>query len=127
MSGSLIKRIGVAGWGIPLILGVVFFGGWIFTLCITVICLIGQSEYYRLNRFTGIQATLGTIIGGAIPIIAHCNQEWMVILLGIGSLIFVVFLPAGDIRNARERLSLIISGLMYPLTPDDATAFHSKG
>ncbi|MFM8771832.1 MAG: phosphatidate cytidylyltransferase [Candidatus Kapaibacterium sp.] len=45
---NLTKRIAVAAVGIPLAVGVVYLGGWFFTIAITLIALQALREFYHL-------------------------------------------------------------------------------
>jgi phosphatidate cytidylyltransferase len=49
MKGGLASRLLVAAWGIPLVVGLTWLGGWWTTVLIAGIALIGQYEYYRMQ------------------------------------------------------------------------------
>jgi len=48
--GGLGSRLIVAAWGIPLLLGLTWLGGWWTVLLIAVISFFAQREYYLLQR-----------------------------------------------------------------------------
>ncbi|MDP8239634.1 MAG: phosphatidate cytidylyltransferase [Candidatus Hatepunaea meridiana] len=48
--GGLGSRLIVAAWGIPLLLGLTWLGGWWTALLIAAISFVAQKEYYMLQR-----------------------------------------------------------------------------
>ena len=63
--GGLGSRLLVAVWGIPLILGLTWLGGWWAALLIAAISFKSQHEYYGLQKILGRQPIdwLGMSIG----------------------------------------------------------------
>ncbi|HBB26254.1 MAG TPA: hypothetical protein DCZ59_08320, partial [Bacteroidetes bacterium] len=45
---NLTKRVAVAAVGIPLAVGVVYLGGWFFTISIALVALQALREFYHL-------------------------------------------------------------------------------
>jgi len=48
--GGLGSRLLVAAWGIPLLLAATWFGGWWIAALIAGISVLGQIEYYRMQK-----------------------------------------------------------------------------
>lgn len=64
--GDLPARLAVAGVGIPVVFGALFFGGWVFGGVVAAIAALGVWEFYGLMRHRGDQpfvlvGTAGTV------------------------------------------------------------------
>jgi len=74
----LTARLGVAAWGIPLIIVVIYLGGWIFALFIALVAGIALYEFYSLAETRGL-----------------APQSFPAILLAVLAVFSVHLVPAG--------------------------------
>jgi phosphatidate cytidylyltransferase len=56
--GDLPKRLGVALWGIPLLLAALYFGGWILAIFISLLLFLLAREWRYLGECVGVQIPL---------------------------------------------------------------------
>ncbi len=66
--GSLARRLIVAAWGIPLLIGAIWLGGWWTATLIAGIAFTAQYEYYLMQQAMGRYplAEIGLVAGLAI-------------------------------------------------------------
>lgn len=124
---NLTKRVAVAAVGIPLAVGVVFLGGWFFTVAITLIALQALREFYHLaeskhaspNQTVGLVWLLAIMLEVGLQMIGE--GEWGI--LGVASAVGLL-LMAGTIttlsfelfrarENAILNTSLTAFGVLY--------------
>lgn len=88
MNKSLFQRVGVAIWGVPLILMVSYLGGIPFAALITGLCLLGMDEFYSIQRSLGRKPMkwLG-FLGGLCILLA-----WFLSGISMGWVLLVIFL-----------------------------------
>ncbi|MGH7467753.1 MAG: phosphatidate cytidylyltransferase [Longimicrobiales bacterium] len=55
MAGELAKRVAVAMVGIPLLLVVIYLGGWFLASLLAAVAALGTLEFYRLVRSSDVQ------------------------------------------------------------------------
>lgn len=111
--GELTKRLLVAAWGIPALLGLTYLGGYWFALLISVISIIAMHEYYRLHeklerrplRFLGWIIGLGVICGW---IFVPEQLVWIIVFS------YIIFAFA-SVFTHRSHLDLIagFTGVIY--------------
>jgi phosphatidate cytidylyltransferase len=65
MDRNLAQRIAFAAVAIPLVLAVVWYGGWPVVLLVTVVAVLGAREVYDLARRTGAAPLDGPGLAGA--------------------------------------------------------------
>ncbi len=111
---QLHHRLTAAAWGIPLVIAVTLIGGWLFALMITVICFLGQKEYYRLADMKEPIMGISAVLGGLIPLTAHFFPQHLIIYLLAGFIIIILSPAFIPLDNIRKRLSIAVSGLIYP-------------
>ena len=111
--GGLTARISVAIWGVPLILGVTFFGGIPLIGLIFVLIILGQIEYYKLQLKIGQKPliTIG-ICCGIVVYAAWFISLFTVLTALIGS--FLLIAIVGTLRNRTHvDIATTFTGIMY--------------
>lgn len=94
---SLVSRLIVAAWGIPLLLGSTYFGGWWFTGLISVVSIMALLEFYKLQEANGIKPLRALGIFSAIVILLGwiANYQiigWLLMMILIVHLMFALLL-----------------------------------
>lgn len=114
MNSPLKSRIMVALWGIPLILGLTYGGGWWTFLLVEAITLAGMLEFYQLAQRIGERPMRGLGLSiGALVVLLWQLREWETIvwLVMMGGLIAgMVMLATG--RHFRDWAGTI-AGILY--------------
>lgn len=115
-SHPLLRRIGVALWGIPLILIVIYFGGWVFALFIAFMAALALLEFYTLSERISFnpQSVPAILLAlGAVFAAAFLN-----LILWFGLMFFLAVILAwlemvfGE-KEAYRDLPLTIFGWIY--------------
>jgi phosphatidate cytidylyltransferase len=72
-SKNLMQRIAVAVIAIPLVIGIIWFGGWVLAAMLAVLGLLGAHEIYDLGRRQGFEPLerTGFLAAAAIPLLAY--------------------------------------------------------
>lgn len=91
----LWKRIVSAMIGIPLLLGVVYLGGWVLTITVTVLAIIGFHEYRLLMHKLDVYAPgwLGYPLVIALALTAHYggnSLQWLITFAALGSFLHLM-------------------------------------
>lgn len=111
--GGLGSRLLVAAWGIPLILGLTWLGGWWTVLLIAAIAFIAQYEYYELqgrqeqNPFR----LLGLISGLLVVAAWMAGFEYIVWVISLTFLV-VAFCAMAEGRPHQDILTTL-GGVCY--------------
>jgi len=112
---QLGKRLMVAGWGIPLLLGIIVLGGWIFTAAIAVIAVVSQWEFYKLGKVEGIPAKAGLAAGILLPFAVHLfGMAGIFYVLIAAAIALVMYLPACKLEGIQDKFGVILAGIIYP-------------
>jgi phosphatidate cytidylyltransferase len=119
---ELAKRLLLALFGIPLTLGLIYAGGWIFVAALGAIAAIGSWELLRMTRVAGNEPldTEAIVLAAAIPLIVHANYLGVfrftlthaVILLM--ALIASVIWKRGTARKPLVSVALTVMCIIYP-------------
>jgi phosphatidate cytidylyltransferase len=88
--GDLGPRVAVAAVGIPAILALLYFGGWILGVPLAVMAALGTGEVYALSESGGARPFrgLGAAVAGALVLLAVARPDfasaapWALGLLG---------------------------------------------
>jgi phosphatidate cytidylyltransferase len=101
MDRNLAQRIAVSAVAIPLVLGVVWYGGWPLVALVTVLAVLGTHELYGLSRRVGpaplgagglcaaalvppaVYAVLLDPVGPVAQAWPYAAALWLVLLLGL--------------------------------------------
>ncbi|MGB0649607.1 MAG: phosphatidate cytidylyltransferase [Rhodothermales bacterium] len=110
-----VQRVLTALVGIPVFLGALWLGGWVFLVLIGVIALAAQAEMIKLIRADGTNADLwvSLLAGGAVFVRFLAPEGWMVALLAISLVLgWTLRKPVSD---AVGRISGGLASLIYPV------------
>ncbi len=112
---GLPARLLVAVWGIPLLLGLTYLGGWWITTLMIAIAILAQREYYLLWRSRGNKP----IIEPALLLGAIIVGLWQVAgmeALGWALAIALVILSLTALASGQKHLDVVITftGICYP-------------
>jgi phosphatidate cytidylyltransferase len=104
------SRIVVAAIGLPIVLGVVYVGGWWLFALLTVVALVALHEYWLLARSLRPLAPAG-YIGVALALVGAevAGVDWMLGGLLV-TLVLAFFLKA--LADTRQAATVAISGTM---------------
>ena len=110
-----LKRIATAAVGIPLVLGLVWAGGWYFFGFIVVVALGAQFELLDMLRKAGwdVRITWSLLIGASL-FLRHVVPVWEANVL-IVVLLFCVFQLRSGPDHIQERISGGILTALYPV------------
>jgi phosphatidate cytidylyltransferase len=115
----LSQRIKAALIFVPLVLILMYLGGWVFNLFFTIILLAAGYEYAKLFRIKGFKLFLPLILAGILLILiqrwffTHQYIEYLVsILIFLTVLIALIQYESGDV-NAALNFALHLSGIFY--------------
>lgn len=124
---NLTKRIAVAAVGIPLAVGVVYLGGWFFTVAIALIALQALREFYHLaeskhaspNQIVGLVWLLILLLETGLNVTGE--GEWGILgaatvvslLLMAGTILTLSFELFRARENAILNTSLTAFGVLY--------------
>ena len=72
-SKNLVQRIAVAAIAIPLVVGIIWLGGWTLAAMLAVLGVLGAREIYDIARRQGIEPLerTGWLAAAAIPLLAY--------------------------------------------------------
>src|SRR6266566_4775183 len=73
LSQNLVQRIAVAAVAIPLVVGIIWLGGWVLAATLAVLGILGAREIYDFARRQGVEPLerTGWLAAGAIPLLAY--------------------------------------------------------
>ncbi len=125
MSSNLASRILVAAVAIPAALAVVYVGGWVLTPALSVLCVAGTREIYRLSEAGAVKPLvwIGYIGAGIIPFAVFLvapgglGFDPVLLLLGGAVWLMLVMLVAARTRSNDDRplasASVTVFGVLY--------------
>jgi phosphatidate cytidylyltransferase len=72
-SKNLLQRITVAVIAIPLVIGIIWLGGWVLAAMLALLGVLGAHEVYDLGRRQGVEPLerTGFLAAAAIPLLAY--------------------------------------------------------
>src|SRR2546423_15581029 len=97
-SANLVRRIVVATIAIPLVVGIIWIGGWTLAATLAVLGVLGAREIYDFGRRQGIEALerTGWLAAAAIPLLAYLAKgpevHWAEPALYLGAIWLMVLL-----------------------------------
>lgn len=114
--GELAKRISVAAFGIPLLIGVNYLGGWYFFAIVLIISVVAQWEFYQIQKNKNIYPQkFSGIIKGIILLLTVQTQFWLE-----GSLLLIICLMlilANEMfrrqMNVSANIGVTLLGVLY--------------
>ncbi len=115
----LSQRVKAALIFVPLVLILMYFGGWAFNLFITAVLLVAGFEFARLFRIKGYQLFLPLILVGVLLLVVqrwffiHQYTEYLLtILIFLAVLTALIQYELGN-SNAALNFALHLSGILY--------------
>ena len=116
-SKNLVQRIAVAAVAIPLVVGIVWLGGWTLAAMLAVLGVLGAGEIYAFARRQGIQPLerTGWLAAAAIPLLAYWANG-PAIYLGAIWLMFVMVLAMarrGPTGRPLASVAITLFGCVY--------------
>lgn len=110
-----LERIATAAVGIPIVLGLLWLGGWYFFGFVVVIALVAQYEMIRLLQHAKWPVdTMWTLVLGVVILIRPLVSHWEAI--GTATLLLFAF---SRLKTGPDRISERISGTLlasfYPV------------
>mgnify|MGYP003958633367 FL=1 len=103
IQSSIVKRLLVALWGIPLLLWATYRGGLAFELLIGGISLLGLAEYYKLQEGLGLKPLKYTGFGsGLAVIIAWAMGGGGVVWVMAGAFFFASIITTLQVRSHKN-------------------------
>jgi phosphatidate cytidylyltransferase len=125
---ELSKRILVAIVGIPIVLMLIFLGGWYFFLLISIISLVAQWEFYEMQKKKNFQPQrINGIIAGILILLGLQTDEWKMIGLGLVFILMLIlaFEMLRHHENVSTNIGITLVGILYiPLFL--GTLIHTK-
>lgn len=123
-ANNLVQRIAVAVVAIPLVVGVIWLGGWTLAATLAVLGVLGAREIYDFGRRQGVEALerTGWLAAAAIPLLAYwakgSETRWAEPALYLGAiwLMFVMALAMarrGPTGRPLASVSITMFGCLY--------------
>ena len=112
--GGLGSRLIVAGWGIPLLLGLTYLGGYWTALLIGAISLGALSEYYRLQRQLGRRPMEWIGLGGGLLVVAVWATGDISVAWAMVAVCLMILLTGLLLQRSHQDISATITGVCYP-------------
>jgi phosphatidate cytidylyltransferase len=110
-----IARIGTALVGIPLVLGAIWMGGWVFLGVIAVVAMAAQFEMLKLVRATGPKPAVIPAMLTGLAIFSRFVWEDGWILVAALACVMLVFSLRKNVDDAVGRVSGLLASLVYPV------------
>ncbi|HLZ46217.1 MAG TPA: phosphatidate cytidylyltransferase [Gemmatimonadales bacterium] len=117
VSHNLLQRIIVAVIAIPMVVGIIWLGGWVLAAVLAVLGVLGAREIYDFGRRQGIEALdrTGWLAAAAIPFLAY-SANAPVFLLGAAWLMIALALAMarrGPTGRPLTSVSITLFGCVY--------------
>lgn len=114
---ELTLRLMTASVIIPLVIALVWVGGFPFLVGVIAICLLGIREFYTLIEEKGAHPLVnyGLVAGGVLPIVAYVGTQDLLTLVMTGFLLtsMVVQLSRARVSEAMTSISGTFFGVFY--------------
>jgi phosphatidate cytidylyltransferase len=123
-SKNLVQRIVVAAIAIPLVVGIIWLGGWILAATLALLGVLGAREIYDFGRRQGIEPLerTGWLAAAAIPLLAYWSKgseiHWAEPALYLGAIWLMVALAIAMARRGPggrplTSVSITMFGCLY--------------
>lgn len=111
---NLLLRVFTALVGVPLIVGLVYAGGWPFLIVVALAALAAQYEFYGLAELGGLrpQKWLGLLLG--LAVILHGEFVWSNVAILVGLLLLVALVPFRSDEKPLASAGAVLLGVVYP-------------
>lgn len=113
MSNALL-RILTALVGVPLLVLLIYLGGWYFGLAVLVAALLAQYEAYRLMEEAAMEPmkAVGLVLGALVALQPLWHEAWMAVLfVTVG---VFVYSPFSRAERPLHSLGSTFLGVLYP-------------
>lgn len=109
-----LKRVLTALVAVPLVIGLMYLGGWPFVALVLGIALLAQYELYGMAQAAGMRPLVWPGLALGAVVVAHTVLPYWVAwtLLGIVGLICATPFLKGD--NPLHRVAVTLFGVVYP-------------
>ena len=119
---ELTTRILLALGGIPLTLGLIYAGSWIFVAALGAVAAIGAWELFRMARAGGNEPldNAGIVLAASIPLFVHASYLGVFrVSLTAAVVVFMMLLASviwlrGTSRKPLVTLGVTVAGIIYP-------------
>jgi phosphatidate cytidylyltransferase len=121
--GELGKRVGVAVIGIPVVLGLLYLGGWFLGVPLALFAALGVREAYRLAgshgvrpfRWLGMTAAVAMVLAAVRWADFHAFAPWALGILGCVALVGMVstLVARSPRENPLGSVSITLFGVVY--------------
>lgn len=112
----LAARIGVAAWGVPLVIIVIYMGGWIFTLFVALVAAIALYEFYTLaeSRHLNPQTFPAVLLAFVAVLVAQLLPAggWLSLMFLLAVLLAFIEIRFGERQGLRD-LPITLFGWAY--------------
>ena len=113
---ELAKRISVAVFGIPLLIGVTFLGGWYFFSIILIVSVVAQWEFYQIQKNKKIfPQSISGIVAGVIVLLGIQTGMWL--NAGLILVLCLMIIMANEMfrhqNNVSPNIGVTILGIFY--------------
>jgi len=123
-SQNLVQRIAVSAVAIPLVIGIIWLGGWWLAATLALLGVLGAREIYDFGRRQGIEALerTGWLAAAAIPLLAYwakgSETRWAEPALYLGAIWLMLALAIamarrGPTRRPLASVSITLFGCLY--------------
>ena len=123
-SQNLVQRIAVSAVAIPLVIGIIWLGGWWLAATLALLGVLGAREIYDFGRRQGIEALerTGWLAAAAIPLLAYwakgSETRWAEPALYLGAMWLMLTLAIamarrGPTRRPLTSVSITLFGCLY--------------
>ena len=123
-SQNLVQRIAVSAVAIPLVIGIIWLGGWTLAGTLALLGVLGAREIYDFGRRQGIEALerTGWLAAAAIPLLAYwakgSETRWAEPALYLGAIWLMLTLTIamarrGPTRRPLTSVSITLFGCLY--------------
>ncbi|NBW93163.1 MAG: phosphatidate cytidylyltransferase [Bacteroidetes bacterium] len=108
-------RIGTALVGLPLVLGVLWAGSWVFFALMLIVALLGQREMLNLVRRPGIDLPgwPALVVGGSVFLHLIHPSGWIAPIVGVCWLL--AWSLRASVEDAVERIVGQLASVVYPV------------
>jgi phosphatidate cytidylyltransferase len=115
-SKPLITRLGVAAWGIPLVMVIIYLGGIAFALFIALIAAIALHEFYAMAEIKGMnpQAMPAVLLAilGIVAALYLTAGWWLGLMFTLAVLLIFLEMRFGE-RHALRDIPITLFGWFY--------------
>ena len=116
-SKNLVQRIAVAVVAIPVVVGIIWLGGWALAATLAVLGVLGAQEIYDFGRRQGIEPLerTGWLAAAGIPLVAYWAKAPALLLGAVWLMVTmaVAMVRRGPTRRPLTSVSITLFGWVY--------------